>query len=109
MLRCMDAGRVVDVPEEATLSESTAGGLEPESVTLPLCRAVIDRPVLVSEAEILAAMKSLLATEHWVVEGAAGVALAAFIKESRRYRGKRAAVVLCGRNLSPAALAQVMS
>jgi threonine dehydratase len=108
MLRCMEAGAVIDVPEEVTLSESTAGGLEPGSVTLGLCRAVVDRGVLVTEEEILAAMRLLMATEHWLVEGAAGVAFAAFLKESARYRGKRAAVVLCGRNLSPAVLGRVL-
>lgn len=109
MLRCMEAGAIINVPEEATLSESTAGGLEPESVTLDLCRAVIDRPVLVTEDDILSAMRLLLATEHWLVEGAAGVALAAFLKEAARYRGKRVAVVLCGRNLSPAVLARTLA
>jgi len=108
MLRCMEAGRVVEVAEEPTLSESTAGGLEPGSVTLELCRAVIDRAVLAGEEEILAAMRRLLHTEHWLVEGAAGVALACFLKEAARYRGKRAAVVLCGRNLSPAVLDRVL-
>ena len=43
MYECMRAGRVVDVPERPTLSESTAGGLEPGSVTLDVCRHVIDR------------------------------------------------------------------
>jgi threonine dehydratase len=109
MLRCMEAGAIIDVSEEATLSESTAGGLEPESVTLELCRAVIDRPVLVTEDEILAAMRLLLATEHWLVEGAAGVALAACVKEAIRCRGKRVAVVLCGRNVSPAVLSRVLA
>ena len=108
MLRCMEAGRIVEVPEEPTLSESTAGGLEPDSVTLPLCGAVIDRPVLVREEEILAAMRLLLAAEHWAVEGAAGVALAAFLKDAPRYRGKRTAVVLCGRNLSSTVLDRLM-
>jgi threonine dehydratase len=104
MLRCMEAGRIVDVPESATLSESTAGGLEPESITLDLCRAVIDRAVLVTETEIVAALRALLAAEHWLVEGAAGVALAAFLQQAERYRSKRAAVILCGRNVSPDAL-----
>lgn len=109
MLRCMEAGRVVDVAERPTLSESTAGGLEPESVTLDLCRRVIDRPVVVTEEEILAAIRLLLHSEHWLVEGAAGVALAAFLKEAAHYRDKRAAVVLCGRNLSPDALRRVLA
>src|SRR5690242_3859033 len=51
MFECMRAGRVVDVPELPTLSESTAGGLEPESVTLEVCRHVVDRAVFVSEDE----------------------------------------------------------
>jgi threonine dehydratase len=107
MLRCMEAGRIVEVPEEPTLSESTAGGLEPDSVTLPLCRAVIDRPALVREKEILAGMRLLVTREHWLVEGAAGTALAAYLQDASRYRGKRAAVVLCGRNLSPSALSRL--
>ena len=108
MWECMRAGRIVEVPEEPTLSESTAGGLEPESVTLEVCRRVVDRGVLVSEAEIAAAIRLLLETEHWLVEGAAGVALAAFLKERERYAGGNAAVVLCGRNLSPEAYARIL-
>jgi threonine dehydratase len=104
MARCLQAGRVIDVPEQPTISESTAGGLEPGSITLDLCRRVIDRTVFVTEAEILSAMRLLLETEHWVVEGAAGVALAAFLKEAARYRDRNAVVVLCGRNLSPEVL-----
>jgi threonine dehydratase len=100
MYECMRAGAIVDVPECETLSESTAGGLEPGSVTLEMCRRTIDRCVLVTEDEILTAMRWALAEEHWVVEGAAGVAIAAFRKEAERYAGKRAAIVVCGRNIS---------
>jgi threonine dehydratase len=100
MLRCMEAGHVVNVPERDTLSESTAGNLEPDSVTLGLCRRVIDRAVLVSEDEILGAMQFMMEAEHWLIEGAAAVAAAAFLKQSRRYAGKSVAIILCGRNLS---------
>ena len=75
----------------------------PESVTLDVCRRVIDRGILVTEAEILDAMRLVLETEHWLIEGAAAVAVAAFRKESARYQGKTAAIVICGRNLSPEA------
>ena len=104
MLRCMEAGRVIEVPERPTISESTAGGLEPDSITLDLCRAVIDDCVMVSEPEIISALRLLLASEHWLVEGAAGVALAAFRQQAGRYANQRVAIVLCGRNLSPHAL-----
>jgi threonine dehydratase len=35
-----------------------------------------------------------------MVEGAAGVAVAAFMKAGAHYRGKKVAILLCGRNLS---------
>jgi threonine dehydratase len=107
MYECMRAGRIVDVPEQPTLAESTAGGLEPDSVTLDVCRRVIGRGVLVSEAEIEAAIRLVLETEHWLIEGAAAVAVAAFLKEAERWRGKPAVVVLCGRNLSPEAFRRI--
>jgi threonine dehydratase len=96
MYECMRAGRVVEVAESPTLSESTAGGLEPGTVTLDVCRRVIDRAVFVTEDEIRDAMRLVLRTEHWLVEGAAAVAVAAY----RKAGGRNAAIVLCGRNLS---------
>jgi threonine dehydratase len=104
MRACLDAGKIVDVPELPTLSESTAGGLEPGSVTFDVCARVIDRSVLVTEDEILRAMRLVLETEHWVIEGAAGVAMAAYLKDAERYRGKKAVVLICGRNLSEGVL-----
>jgi threonine dehydratase len=55
---------------------------------------------VVTEAEIAAAMRRVAATDHWMIEGAAGVALAGLIKEAERYRGKTVAIVLCGRNIA---------
>jgi len=94
------AGRILDVAEQPTLSESTAGGLEPGSVTLEICSRVIDSSFLVSETEILNAMRRVRALKGWTVEGAAAVPVAAFLKNAGRYKGKRVAVVICGANVS---------
>jgi len=94
------AGRILDVPETPTLSESTAGGLEPGSVTLDICSRVIDSSVLVTESEILDAMRRVRDLKGWVIEGAAAVAVAAFVKNAESYRGKRVAVIICGGNVS---------
>jgi threonine dehydratase len=100
LLRAIEAGRIVDVEESETLSDATAGAIEPGSVTLPICRTVIDATVTVSEAEIGQAMRHIAQAEHWIVEGAAAVALAGLTKSAHAYRGKRVAVVLCGRNIA---------
>ncbi|HEU4413648.1 MAG TPA: pyridoxal-phosphate dependent enzyme, partial [Candidatus Angelobacter sp.] len=103
----IQAGRIVDYPEQPTLSESTAGGLEPGSITLGICRQVIDQSIMVSESEILAAMQSVRATRGWLIEGAAAVAVAAFLKTVGRHSGKNIVVVICGGNVSAEVAAQV--
>jgi threonine dehydratase len=108
LYQCLRAGRVIEVPERPTLSESTAGGLEPESVTLALCRNAIDRSVLVPEIEIRAAIRLVLESEHWLIEGAAAVAVAAFRREAHRWNRGKVAIILCGRNVSPEVLTQVL-
>ena len=52
MHECLKRGEIVDVAEESTLSDGTAGGIEPGTVTFELCRQYVDRRVLVSEAAI---------------------------------------------------------
>jgi threonine dehydratase len=106
--RCLEADRILDVPEQPTLSESTAGGLEPGSITLDLCKSAVDRAVLVSEGEILSAMRRILEEDHWLIEGAAGVAVASYLREANRYANKTVVVVLCGRNLSNEVLSRLL-
>ncbi|HWZ45360.1 MAG TPA: threonine/serine dehydratase [Candidatus Saccharimonadales bacterium] len=101
LLESIKAGKIIDVPEQPTLSESTAGGLEPGSITLDICKGVIDSSVLVTEEEILAAMCGLQKSKDLLIEGAAAVALAAFHKQARHYEGKTVVVVICGGNISP--------
>jgi threonine dehydratase len=97
----LQAGRIIDVAERATLSESTAGGVEEGSITFDLCRETMHRGVLVTEEEILSAMR-WGHHQGWAMEGASGVALAAYFKEAARYTGRKAVVLICGGNPSPA-------
>src|SRR3546814_2559798 len=66
------AGEIVATPEYETLSEASTGAVEPGSVTFPVCRAVIDEMLTVSEVEIARAMRRIAIGERWMVEGAAG-------------------------------------
>jgi threonine dehydratase len=89
------------VPERPTWSTSTAGGVEPGAITLDLCRRVIDRRALVTEDEIVDAARRLHRDDGELVEGAAAVALAAFLRSAEDYAGKTVAVLLCGGNAEP--------
>jgi len=100
MLRAMEAGEIIDVEEQDTLSDGTAGAVEPGSVTFPICREVIDETITVTEAEIARAMRMIAEAEHWIVEGSAGVALAGLAKHAEAFQGQKVAVVICGRNIA---------
>jgi threonine dehydratase len=100
LLRALEAGHIIDVAESPTLSDGTAGAVEPGSVTFPICQSVIDQTVTVTESEIGAALRYIAAAERWIVEGSAGVALAGLMKLADAYRGRKVAVVLCGRNIA---------
>lgn len=95
----LKAGEIIEVNATDTLSDGTAGGVEPGSITFPLCQALLTDTVLVSEAEIKVAMREIASSERWIIEGAAAVAVAGMQKLAERYRGKRVAVILCGRNI----------
>ncbi len=56
--------------------------------------------MLVSETEIAEAMRDTAANERFIIEGAAGVAVAAALKTASDYRGGKVAVVICGRNVA---------
>lgn len=106
LYECIKAGRIFEAPESPTLSESTAGGVEEGSITFDLCREVMHHGVLVTEDEILTAMRWGRA-QGWSMEGAGGVALAAYFKEAARYADRKTVVLICGGNPSPAVLGRL--
>lgn len=97
MIESLRVGHIVEVEHLPTLSDGTAGGLEPGALTFELCRQTIDESVLVDEAQIAAAMQNFEQTDGMNVEGAAGVALAALAQVSAP--GANVAVIICGGNI----------
>lgn len=108
LYECLRAGKIIEFPEEITISESTAGGVEEGSVTFPLCQRLIDEHTLVSEGEIRDAMRLIFDKEHWVIEGSAGVAVAAYLKEREKFAGQNVAIIICGRNIAPEKLKAIL-
>ena len=95
------AGRIVSSTPGPTISDGTAGGIEKNSITLNPCKNLVDDWILVSEEEIRTAMKLVFERQRLVIEGAAGVAVAAFLKTCRHLEKKTVAVVICGGNIDP--------
>lgn len=109
MAKSVEAGRLLDLPSDPTLSDGTAGGVEADSITFDLCRRLADDWVLVDEASIAAAMRTYMASEGHPIEGAAGVAIAALIDRHTAVRGRKVAVIVCGGNIAEATLDQIIA
>ena len=104
MARSIEAGRILDLPSDPTLSDGTAGGVEPDSMTFELCRALVDEFVLGSEESIASAMRTYMTVSSDRIEGAAGVAIAALEARQEDMAGRKVVVIICGGNISAAAL-----
>jgi threonine dehydratase len=100
MAESIKAGKIIEMETLPTLSDATAGGIEPGAITFDICKQLVDDYILVSEAEIKNVIIALIKTQHLLTEGAAGVALAAFLKSSEQFHGKNIVVILSGANIS---------
>jgi threonine dehydratase len=68
----------------------------------------VDDILLVEEAELERAVSLLLQIEKTVVEGAGSAGLAAMLAHPERFTGKKVGLVLCGGNIDPRLLANVL-
>ncbi len=107
LYECLRAGKITEVPEKPTFSVSTTGGMEADSVTLAVTQQVIDRKVLVTEGEILHAARRIYCEDDQLIEGAAAVAVAAFLKSVGDYASKTVVIVICGGNADSALEAKI--
>ena len=99
MIKSIYAGKILDIDSKPTLSDGTAGGLESGSITFPICCEYIDQTILVTEDEIKKAMELYYNNENQIIEGAAGVAIATFLKIKNHFSEKKVGIIICGGNI----------
>lgn len=104
MAKSVEAGDILELPSGPTLSDGTAGGVEADSITFSLCRELVDEFILVSEAQIAESIRLYMDAQHQLIEGAAGVAVAAMLSDTKLTQGAKVVVVICGANISREAL-----
>ena len=105
----MQQGEIIETNHQDTLADGIAGAVDPGSITLPLAMEIIDQVIHITEPQIESALKHLAWEEQLIVEGAAALALAAFLENTPQYQGKNNVVVLCGANFNREKIAQIIS
>jgi threonine dehydratase len=102
-----EAGRPVQTSTAQTFADGVACR-DPQAEALDIIKAGAARIVRVSENEIAEAIRIYYTTTHNLAEGAGAAPLAALLKESRRYAGKRVGLILSGGNIDMPLLAQIL-
>jgi len=109
MYAYLESNSTKPMPIAPTLADGVAGNIERESITWKMCRQLVDEVVLVDEEQIADAMAWSLGVHHLVVEGSGALGIAALRARLGGLAGRRAAVVLTGRNADAAVLASLLA
>ena len=86
-----------NVIETKSVADGLTGGVEKNSLTIPLVRSMLDDFVLVDEEEIEQAIAYVWYHYQVVVEGSAAVPLAAIL--SKKISAKKPVLILTGCNI----------
>ncbi|MEL6979983.1 MAG: threonine dehydratase [Pseudomonadota bacterium] len=103
-----EAGRPVGTETARTFADGMAcRDPSPEAVAL-ICGGAA-RVLRLSEDEIAEAIRIFYTDTHNLAEGAGAAPLAGLLRETERYAGKRAAVILCGANIDSDMFAEILA
>jgi threonine dehydratase len=108
MYHSLQEGSIVEMPSGETLSDGTAGGVEPGAITFDILAQLLDDFVTVDEEDIRRAFLALIEIEHQLAEGSAAMAYAA----AQAYAGPdtgTTVVVLCGGNVGVDTLGRILA
>jgi threonine dehydratase len=108
MYHSLKAGKILDLESEPTISDGSAGGIEENTITFPICQELVDDFILLSEGEIISALKDIIEKHHMLVEGSAALPVAAFIKHADRFEGKNVVLILSGSKISLETLKKIL-
>ncbi|MCI0337982.1 MAG: threonine dehydratase [Acidobacteria bacterium] len=100
------AGHIVETKDAHTFADGVATRV-PAELTFDIIRRGVDEIVLVSDSEIIRAIRLLWRTTHNLVEGAGAIATAATIKLRGLLQGKNVVNILTGANLDTASIRKV--
>ncbi len=99
--------RVVEAPVTTKLADGLACR-KPDETALGILVENLDHVARVSDAEVAEAMRAMFTDTHNVIEGAAGAALAAAMKEKDSLRGKKVGWIATGGNVDHDVFAGVL-
>lgn len=107
VFQSLQAGRIVTIPPPTTIADGIRLQA-PGALTFPVIQRFVDAVALVSDAEIIAALRLVVTRMKLLIEPTAAVGVAAVLQGRIPEEARRVGVVLCGGNVEPALLAALL-
>jgi threonine dehydratase len=102
------AGRIVRIVVGPTIADGLGGNADPETITWPFIRDMVDRVAAVGEPDVRTAMRHLADAEGLTAEGAGATALAAVLARVIDLENRTVAVLVTGGNIDPDVFARAI-
>lgn len=93
----LQIGEIVPQTDPQTIADGLLTSLGDK--TFPIIKEHVEEIIRVEENEIIAAMRLIWERMKIIVEPSSAVALAAFIKEKKKYKGQKIGIILSGGNV----------
>ena len=100
MYESVRANKIVEMETSSTLADTCAGGIDLDSITLPLCQRYVEEILLLTEREIEESIRLLFEQHRLVVEGSGALSIGGLLKHKERFKGKKVVAAVCGRNIN---------
>jgi len=101
-------GHLVEIKDAHTFADGIATRI-PAALTFEIIRRGVDDIVLVSDSEIIRAIRLLWRTTHNLVEGAGAASTAAILRMKEELQGKNVVAIVTGANLETSAIGRVFT
>ncbi|MCP4568842.1 MAG: threonine/serine dehydratase [FCB group bacterium] len=108
MYESVKASTIISMGSLATLADGSAGGIEEDSLTFEICKELVDDFILVSEDEIKEAVILMLKHHHMLIEGAAALSVASFIKRHQQFRHRNVVLIITGSKIGLTTLKNIL-
>ena len=108
MRQSLDEGRPVRLESMKTIADGLAAPMAGD-VTYPIVKHYVDDVVLVSDEEIMMAMREILFSAKLLAEGGGAAATAAVLSGKLKLDGRRVVAVMSGGNVDPTRVRDVLS
>ena len=107
MRQSLDAGHPVRLESMKTIADGLAAPMAGD-VTYPIVKHYVDDVVLVTDEEIMAAMREILLSAKLLAEGGGAAATAAILSGKLKLEGRRVVAVLSGANVDASRIMEAL-